>query len=58
MFDKLKFQVIMSNRFLYEHLATVVYKEVSTYLMDEEGDRVHLNNSIGNFTNNYKVNTW
>ena len=46
-FDKLKFQVTMSNRFLYERLAIVVYTELSTYLMDDEEDSVHLSNSIG-----------
>ena len=42
-FQKLKFLVIMGNKILYERLAIVVYEDLSTYIMDDEGERVHLN---------------
>ena len=46
-FAKLKFQVVVGNRFLYERLVVVVYKLLSTYLNNDNGDKVQLYNSIG-----------
>ena len=39
-FEKLRFQIIIGNQFLFERLAIVIYEEPSTYLLDDEGEKV------------------
>ena len=38
-FEKLHFQLIIGNQFLFERLAIVIYEDPSTYLLDDEGEK-------------------
>ena len=46
-FEKLRFQLIIGNQFLFERLAIVIYEDPSTYLLDDEGEKVQFLCSIG-----------
>ena len=41
------FQIIIGNQFLFERLAIVMYEDPSTYLLDDEGEKVQFLCSIG-----------
>ena len=55
-FSKLKFQVVIGNRFLYKRSAIVVYETLSTYLRDDDNEKVLLSNSIGKLAQKLKLN--
>ena len=53
-FPTLKFEVIIGTAYLYERQAIIVFETLSTYIRDDEGERVEFNNSIGELNQKVK----
>ena len=53
-FPTLKFELIIGTAYLYERQAIIVFETLSTYIRDDEGERVEFNNSIGELNQKVK----